>query len=144
MSQTATDLLVAPPAPTSSLFKPRDWQVMAAALWTDLKGQVAKMKSIHLRTLMADQVRNDAMYVASGQIVLDYSRQKVDTETMSKLFELAEKAGVEQKKQQMFSGEKINETEGRAVLHAALRAPRSASIAVDGQNVVPEAVGAGR
>lgn len=111
---------------------------MAAALWTDLKGQVAKMKSIHLRTLMADQVRNDAMYVASGQIVLDYSRQKVDTETMSKLFELAEKAGVEQKKQQMFSGEKINETEGRAVLHAALRAPRSASIAVDGQNVVPE------
>jgi len=111
---------------------------MAAALWTDLKGQVSKMKSTHLRTLMADQVRNDAMYVASGQLVLDYSRQKVDTETMSKLFELAEKAGVEQKKQQMFSGEKINETEGRAVLHCALRAPRSASIAVDGQNVVPE------
>lgn len=111
---------------------------MAAALWTDLRGQVSKMKSTHLRTLMADQVRNDAMYVASGQLVLDYSRQKVDTETMSKLFELAEKAGVEQKKQQMFSGEKINETEGRAVLHCALRAPRSASIAVDGQNVVPE------
>lgn len=96
------------------------------------------MKSTHLRTLMADQVRNDAMYVASGQMVLDYSRQKVDTETMSKLFELADKAGVEQKKQQMFSGQKINETEGRAVLHCALRAPRSASIAVDGQNVVPE------
>jgi len=111
---------------------------MAAALWTDLKGQVSKMKSTHLRTLMADQVRNDAMYVASGQMVLDYSRQKVDTETMSKLFELADKAGVEQKKQQMFSGQKINETEGRAVLHCALRAPRSASIAVDGQNVVPE------
>lgn len=111
---------------------------MAAALWTDLKGQVSKMKSTHLRTLMADQVRNDAMYVASGQMVLDYSRQKVDTETMSKLFELADKARVEQKKQQMFSGQKINETEGRAVLHCALRAPRSASIAVDGQNVVPE------
>eukprot|EP00434_Breviolum_minutum_P003315 symbB.v1.2.002916.t1/scaffold160.1/size429097/7 len=111
---------------------------MAAALWTDLKGQVAKMKATHLRTLMQDQVRNDAMYVSSGQMVLDYSRQKVDTETMSKLFELAEKAGVEQKKLQMFGGQKINETENRAVLHAALRAPRDASISVDGQNVVPE------
>eukprot|EP00437_Effrenium_voratum_P069548 CAMPEP_0181512586 /NCGR_PEP_ID=MMETSP1110-20121109/62050_1 /TAXON_ID=174948 /ORGANISM="Symbiodinium sp., Strain CCMP421" /LENGTH=543 /DNA_ID=CAMNT_0023642407 /DNA_START=37 /DNA_END=1669 /DNA_ORIENTATION=- len=108
---------------------------MAAALWSDLKGQVAKMSGTHLRTLLQDQARNDSMFVQSGQIVLDYCRQKVDTETMSKLFELADKAGVEQKKTKMFAGEKINETEGRAVLHPALRAPRDA---VDGQNVVPE------
>ncbi|CAE8601056.1 unnamed protein product, partial [Polarella glacialis] len=70
--------------------------------------------------------------------VLDYCRQKVDAETMSKLFSLAEKAGVEQKKHKMFNGEHINETEGRAVLHTALRAPRDAVICDEGKNVVPE------
>lgn len=111
---------------------------MAAAAWSDVQGQAAKMKATHLRTLMADQARNDSMYVTNGPMVLDYCRQKVDGETMSKLFTLAEKAGVEEKKQKMFSGVKINETEGRPVLHAALRAPRDATINVDGENVVPE------
>eukprot|EP00440_Ansanella_granifera_P027473 gb/GFBE01029844.1/.p1 GENE.gb/GFBE01029844.1/~~gb/GFBE01029844.1/.p1 ORF type:complete len:548 (+),score=160.67 gb/GFBE01029844.1/:1-1644(+) len=111
---------------------------MAAAAWNEVMGQAAKMKPTHLRTLLQDQARNDSMFVQNGPMVLDYCRQKVDTETMSKLFALAEKAGVEQKKQKMFAGERINETEGRPVLHAALRAPRDASICVDGQNVVPE------
>jgi len=101
-------------------------------------GQAPKMKAAHLRTLLADQARNDSMFVNSGQMVLDYCRQKVDKETMSKLLALAEKAGVEQKKQKMFSGERINETEGRPVLHVALRSPRDATINVDGNNVVPE------
>eukprot|EP00931_Biecheleriopsis_adriatica_P066719 TRINITY_DN4100_c0_g1_i1.p1 TRINITY_DN4100_c0_g1~~TRINITY_DN4100_c0_g1_i1.p1 ORF type:complete len:548 (-),score=146.54 TRINITY_DN4100_c0_g1_i1:157-1800(-) len=111
---------------------------MASACWNDLKSQAAKMKGTHLRTLMADQARNDSMYVTNGPMVLDYCRQKVDSETMSKLMALAEKAGVEEKKKKMFSGVRINETEGRPVLHVALRAPREASICVDGQNVVPE------
>jgi len=113
-------------------------EVEAMAGWSDVMGQVPKMKAAHLRTLMADQARNDAMFVSSGQMVLDYCRQKVDSETMSKLFALAEKAGVEQKRQKMFAGERINETEGRPVLHVALRSPRDATINVDGQNVVPE------
>ncbi|CAE7429075.1 PGIC1 [Symbiodinium natans] len=111
---------------------------MASGLWNDLKGQVPKMKSAHLRSLMQDQARNDSMFVQNGPMVLDYCRQKVDSETMSKLFELADKTGVEQRKAKMFAGERINQTEGRAVLHPALRAPRSASVCLDGENVVPE------
>merc|ERR1719265_1797809 len=76
--------------------------------------------------------------VHSGGIVLDYSREKASLDTMSKLFTLAEKAGVEEKKQKMFAGEKINETEGRSVLHVALRASRDQVINVDGKNQVAE------
>jgi len=108
------------------------------AVWNDLASQAKKMKTTHLRTLMQDQARNDSMFVQNGPMVLDYCRQKVDAETMSKLFSLAEKAGVEQKKHKMFNGEHINETEGRAVLHTALRAPRDAVICDEGKNVVPE------
>merc|ERR1719450_1878526 len=69
---------------------------------------------------------------------MDYCREKVTAESMKTLFELAESAGVEDKKKKMFSGVKLNETEGRPVLHVALRAPRDAVIEVDGVNVVPE------
>merc|ERR1719329_1200403 len=96
------------------------------------------MKSTHLRTLLADQARNESMMVSSGGMTLDYCREKVDAESMQKLFGLAEKAGLEDKKKKMFSGVKINETEGRPVLHVALRAPRDACMEVDGKNVVPE------
>eukprot|EP00933_Yihiella_yeosuensis_P041864 TRINITY_DN3626_c0_g1_i1.p1 TRINITY_DN3626_c0_g1~~TRINITY_DN3626_c0_g1_i1.p1 ORF type:complete len:544 (+),score=119.31 TRINITY_DN3626_c0_g1_i1:93-1724(+) len=106
--------------------------------FTDLASQAKRMKGTHLRTLMQDEARNNSMFVSNGQMVLDYCRQKVDQEVMSALFAAAEKAGMEQKKQKMFSGEKINETEGRPVLHVALRAPRDKVINVDGQNVVPE------
>ncbi|CAJ1442801.1 unnamed protein product [Effrenium voratum] len=88
------------------------------------------------------------MMVEAEGICLDYCRQKVDQDAMKQLFDLAKAAGVEQKKKGLFAGgepinagdgkEKINETEGRAVLHVALRAPKEESIQVDGKNVVPE------
>jgi glucose-6-phosphate isomerase len=106
--------------------------------WADLQSQAAKMKGIHLRTLLQDKARNDSMFVRSGGIVMDYSREKVDAETMQKLFAVAEKAKVNEKKKQMYSGVRINETEGRPVLHVALRAARDTVIEVDGKNVVPE------
>mmetsp|Transcript_19436 Transcript_19436/g.53388 ORF Transcript_19436/g.53388 Transcript_19436/m.53388 type:complete len:548 (-) Transcript_19436:206-1849(-) len=106
--------------------------------WSELFEAATKMKATHLRTLLQDEVRNDSMFVKCGGMTLDYCRQKVDTDTMGKLFKLAELTGVEAMKQKMFSGEKINETEGRPVLHVALRAPRDAVINVDGKNVVPE------
>lgn len=78
------------------------------------------------------------MFVQHGDITLDYSREKVDTEGMSKLFAIAEAAKLQEKKQLMFDGTKINETEGRSVLHVALRAPRDKVIESAGKNVVPE------
>jgi len=110
----------------------------SAGDWAELQAQAAKMKATHLKTLLQDQARNDSMFVRSGGIVMDYSREKVDGETMQKLFAIAEKAKVNDMKKKMFSGVRINETEGRPVLHVALRAPRDAVIEVDGKNVVPE------
>lgn len=110
----------------------------SAADWAELQNQAVKMKATHLKTLLADQTRNDSMFVRSGGIVMDYCREKVDLETMQKLFAIAEKAGVNEMKKKMFSGEYINETEVRPALHVALRAPRDAVINVDGKNVVPE------
>jgi glucose-6-phosphate isomerase len=110
----------------------------SAGDWAELQAHAAKMKATHLKTLLQDQARNDSMFVRSGGIVMDYSREKVDGETMQKLFAIAEKAKVNDMKKKMFSGVRINETEGRPVLHVALRAPRDAVIEVDGKNVVPE------
>jgi len=109
-----------------------------AASWNGLMEAAAKMKGTHLRTLLQDQARNESMLVNCGGMTLDYCRQKVDPETMDKLFAMADEAGVEAKKQQMFAGERINETEGRPVLHVALRAARESVINVDGKNVVTE------
>jgi len=107
--------------------------------WDELAGLASKMKATHLRTLLADQERNASMFVESeGGIVLDYCRQKVDAATMDKLFSIASKVDLDGMKQKMFKGERINETEGRPVLHVALRAPRDKEINVDGKNVVPE------
>uniref|UniRef100_A0A7S4SGM2 Glucose-6-phosphate isomerase n=1 Tax=Alexandrium monilatum TaxID=311494 RepID=A0A7S4SGM2_9DINO len=108
------------------------------ANWSELAEAATKMKATHLRSLMQDEARNNSMFVKCGGMTLDYCRQKVDVDTMGKLFKLAELTGVEAMKGKMFAGERINETEGRPVLHVALRAPRDAVINVDGKNVVPE------
>lgn len=78
----------------------------------------------HLRDLMQDTERCDAMYAEHDGVYLDYSRQRVTLETMDLLFDLAEKRGLTQRIQGMFNGEKINFTEDRAVLHTALRASK--------------------
>eukprot|EP00442_Polarella_glacialis_P053118 CAMPEP_0115081824 /NCGR_PEP_ID=MMETSP0227-20121206/19516_1 /TAXON_ID=89957 /ORGANISM="Polarella glacialis, Strain CCMP 1383" /LENGTH=573 /DNA_ID=CAMNT_0002469757 /DNA_START=65 /DNA_END=1783 /DNA_ORIENTATION=- len=111
---------------------------MAAALWQKLRESAAALKKTHLRELLKDDARCESMMTEAEGVILDYCRQKVTQETMGQLFDLAKAADVEGKKRAMFAGAKINETEGRAVLHVALRAARQDEILVEGKNVVPE------
>jgi glucose-6-phosphate isomerase len=94
---------------------------------------------MHLRELFAgDPKRGQRMAVEAVGLYLDYSKNRVTDETLKLLVQLAEESGLRKRIAAMFSGEKINITENRAVLHVALRAPKGASILVDGKNVVPE------
>ncbi len=92
-----------------------------------------------MRTLFAhDPDRFDRLSLEAAGLLLDYSKNRVDATTMRLLADLARDCGVEQKRDAMFAGEKINTTEQRAVLHTALRAPRGETLMVDGQNVMQE------
>lgn len=113
-------------------------QISQSAPWQDLKAHKEAMEKHHLRELLTDAHRCEAMIKEFDGIVLDYSRQRVTEETMSKLFTLAEEAKLKDRIAAMFAGEHINVTEDRAVLHVALRAPREEVIKSDGKNVVPE------
>ena len=98
-----------------------------------------KIKHTSIRELFAennDRV-NDFKIEAEG-ILFDYSKHRINDTTLSLLIGLARERGLEERIRAMFSGERINETEQRAVLHTALRAPRDADIRMDGENVVPE------
>lgn len=106
--------------------------------WKALAAHFKKVRTLHLRELFAqDPKRGQRMTAEGAGLFLDYSKNRVTDETLALLFRLAEESGLAQRIEAMFSGEKINVTEGRAVLHVALRAPRNSSILVDGQNVVP-------
>ncbi|CAA6657590.1 unnamed protein product [Spirodela intermedia] len=105
--------------------------------WKNLKTHVEDIKKNHLRDLLKDEERCKSM-IRTRWIVLDYSRQQVQKETMEQLFKLAEVAQLKEKINKMYSGEKINSTENRSVLHVALRAPRDAVIYSNGNNVVPD------
>ena len=97
------------------------------------------MRGLHLRNLFADDpTRGERMTAEAAGVYLDYSKHRVNDETLKLLVELAEQSGLRARIGAMFRGEKINVTENRAVLHVALRAPKGASIVVDGKNVVPE------
>ncbi|OVA04513.1 Phosphoglucose isomerase (PGI) [Macleaya cordata] len=106
--------------------------------WKTLKAHVEDIKKTHLRDLMSDSERCKSMMVEFDGLFLDYSRQCANQDTMGKLLGLAEAAHLKEKINKMFSGERINITENRSVLHVALRAPRDAVINSDGKNVVPE------
>src|SRR5262245_8137691 len=108
------------------------------AAWRALADHQRAMQGRHLRDLFADDpARGERMTAEAAGIFLDYSKNRIDDETLRLLLELAEQCGLRARIDAMFRGEKINVTEDRAVLHVALRAPRGASIAVDGKNVVP-------
>jgi glucose-6-phosphate isomerase len=99
----------------------------------------AELRDSHLRDLFASDPERGARLTAEGAgLFLDYSKHRVTDETLRLLLELAEQRGVRERIDAMFAGEKINATEGRAVLHVALRAPRDAHIEVDGHDVVPD------
>ena len=97
------------------------------------------MQGVHLRKLFADDPgRGERMTTEAAGVYLDYSKNRINDKTLKLLIELAEQSGLRARIDAMFRGEKINATENRAVLHVALRAPKCASIIVDGKNVVPE------
>jgi len=108
-------------------------------VWKDLTSHYKKVKDLHLRQLFAeDPKRGQLMTAEAVGLFLDYSKNRVTTDTLELLIKLAEESGLRGRIDAMFSGNKINLTEKRAVLHIALRAPRDASILVDGENVVPK------
>jgi glucose-6-phosphate isomerase len=106
-------------------------------MWDALDAHYKKASKLHLRQLFAeDPERAERMAVEAVGLYLDYSKNRVTYETLKLLLRLAEQSGLQSRIEAMFRGEKINVTEKRAVLHVALRAPRGASIIVDGENVV--------
>src|SRR5262245_43922673 len=107
--------------------------------WGALNAHYKKTSNLHLRQLFADDPkRGERMTVEAVGLYLDYSKNRVTDETLRLLLQLAEQSDLQSRIEAMFRGEKINITENRAVLHVALRAPRGASIIVDGENVVPK------
>ncbi|MGW3075396.1 glucose-6-phosphate isomerase [Kitasatospora sp. NPDC001132] len=106
--------------------------------WAALAKHRAELGDTHLRQLFAaDPERGRRYTLQVGDLHVDYAKQLVTDETLELLRELAAATGVAELRDAMFRGEKINNTEHRAVLHTALRAPRGAVIEVDGENVVP-------
>ena len=107
--------------------------------WQALAKHRDAIKDKHLRQLFADDgQRGPTMSLHAAGIYFDYSKNRITQETVDLLLDLANDCGLRNRIDAMFSGEKINTTENRAVLHTALRAPRGAQIIVDGKNVVPE------
>jgi glucose-6-phosphate isomerase len=107
--------------------------------WRALEAHYEKMKDIRLRQLFTDDPsRGERLAAEAAGLYLDYSKNRVTDETVRLLVQLANERGVADRRDAMFRGEKINITEGRAVLHVALRAPRGTQIKVDGVDVVPE------
>src|SRR5436853_1025525 len=111
----------------------------ARPAWKALQAHYEKVRDLHLRTLFSDDARRGERLTADAVgIFLDYSKNRVTDDTLALLRRLADECGLRERIDAMFRGDKINVTEARAVLHVALRAPRGASIVVDGKDVVPE------
>ena len=107
--------------------------------WAALRRHHEQIRDVHLRTFFAEgRNRGERLVLEAAGLYLDYSKNRVTEETLGLLLALAEAAGLRARIDAMFSGQKINVTEGRAVLHVALRAPRDRRILVDGVDVVPE------
>jgi glucose-6-phosphate isomerase len=109
----------------------------ARPAWKALQAHCAAFRDTHLRELFAaDPTRGQRMTAQAAGLYFDYSKNRVNDETLKLLIQLADESKLRQRIDAMFRGEKINTTENRAVLHVALRAPRDAAIEVDGENVV--------
>jgi glucose-6-phosphate isomerase len=107
--------------------------------WQKVAAHAASLCGTHLRDLFAaDAGRGERFVIDACGLHADYSKQRITDETLALLVRLAEACGLRQRIDAMFSGEKINSTEHRAVLHVALRAPQGERILVDGRDVVPD------
>ncbi|MBC7480998.1 MAG: glucose-6-phosphate isomerase, partial [Rhizobacter sp.] len=107
--------------------------------WQALVTHHAHIGSVHLRELFADDPQRGTRWVAEAAgLYLDYSKNRIDDETVRLLLDLARHCGLRERIDAMFRGDAINTTERRPALHIALRAPRGASIVAGGVDVVPE------
>jgi glucose-6-phosphate isomerase len=108
-------------------------------VWKALETHYKRVRELHLRDLFAnDPTRGERMVARGAGIYLDYSKNRITDHTLKLLTQLAEESGLQARIDAMFRGTKINNTEKRAVLHVALRAPKGVSIFVDSGNVVPQ------
>ena len=123
-------------APSAAI--PKITPLAERSAWKALIAHHDKVKSTTLKDLFAkDPGRGERLTAEFGGIFLDYSKNRVTDETLKLLFQLADESGLKARIEAMFTGEKINITENRAVLHVALRAPKGEKIVVDGEDVVP-------
>jgi glucose-6-phosphate isomerase len=107
--------------------------------WQSLNRHYAKMEKIHMQTLFAEDPQRFSKFSRRfNDMLIDFSKNRITEETLKLLTDLAKECGLKSAIAKMFSGEKINETENRAVLHIALRNRDSARIVVDGNDVMPE------
>lgn len=107
--------------------------------WKALKAHQTQMKKVQMKDLFAqDSKRFKKMSIQFDQILFDYSKNIITEETLQKLLQLAEDCKVKEARKAMFAGEKINGTEGRAVLHTALRNFSDKPVTIDGKDVMPE------
>lgn len=107
--------------------------------WKSLATHYENVKNLHMRDLFRnDPARFDVFSLSDGEILLDYSKNRITPETMKLLVALAEASGLKQEIENMFTGVKINKTENRSVLHVALRNLSDEKIMVDGKDVMPD------
>ena len=124
---------------TNSRPQPPIAPLLKRPAWKALQEHHATIKNVHLRQLFAeDPRRGERFALDAAGLYFDYSKNRITTETMRLLLNLAAESGLRKHIDAMFCGEKINATEKRAVLHVALRTEKDESIVVDGVNVVPE------
>jgi glucose-6-phosphate isomerase len=106
--------------------------------WRALQAHRGTSTPLHLRQLFADDPkRGERLTIEAAGVYFDYSKNLINNETLQLLLKLADECALRDRIEAMFRGDKINFTEQRAVLHTALRAPRDATITIDGDNVVP-------
>ena len=107
--------------------------------WNQLREHFTSIRNMHLRELFAGDPRRAERYsIEALGLYFDYSKNRITDDTLRLLLDLAEQCGLRERIEAMFRGDKINATENRAVLHVALRAPKTEKIVVDGEDVVPE------
>ncbi|HCO00332.1 MAG TPA: glucose-6-phosphate isomerase, partial [Methylophaga sp.] len=109
------------------------------AEWQSLDRHYSDIKYLSMREQFAlDSGRFERFSIRSGDLLLDYSKNRITQETIDKLIALADAVNIQEWIERMFSGDQINHTEGRAVLHTALRNRSNTPVMVDGQDVMPQ------
>ena len=109
--------------------------------WRALQEHFQQVRDLHMRDLFQeDPDRFSRFSLQDGPLFIDYSKNRITSETMSLLFDLAREVGLEARREAMFTGERINQTENRSVLHVALRNRADRPIVLDGEDVMPEVV----